>query len=119
MEAIDSKKIKITLKGGLNLKEKFEDLDRQFSELLQDLNQESPYDDNRLSTYSPIQIICGFEPKGLQQIKEVSTQEMMNNSEGLRKLLANMLSQCQPGMLSHEDVEQLSGINGREMRQFS
>lgn len=115
METIDTNKIKLNLTGH-SLKEQFEALDKQFNEFLQDLAQESIYEDNRLSTYRPVQITRCFEPKGLQRVREVSTQEMMDNSEGMRKLLANMLSQCRPGVLSDEDMEQMSGINGREMR---
>jgi hypothetical protein len=115
MKNIDANKIKLSLKGH-TLKEQFAALDRQFNELLRDLDQEPLYEDNRLSTYRPVQIARCFEQKGLQRVREVSTQEMMDNSEGLRKLLANMLSQCRPGVLSQDDMEQMSGINGREMR---
>jgi hypothetical protein len=66
-------------------------------------------------TYSPLDAISSFEQTGLQAIKEVSREEMFNNNDGIKKLLANMLSLCQPGSLSAEDVEHLSGINGREI----
>lgn len=115
MLTIESKKNKLNLKTG-DLKSQFAELDRQFHEMLKDLNQDPTYEDNRLSTYNPLQIVCGFEQRGLQKMKEVSKEDMMSNSEGLRKLLANMLAQCRPGVLTNEDMEQLSGINGREMR---
>ena len=72
--------------------------------------------DDRLSTFSPLDVISTFEHRGLQRVAEVSPEEMMNNENGLKKLLANMLHQCRPDALSSEDVDQLAGINGREVR---
>lgn len=66
-------------------------------------------------TYSPLDAVNTFEQHGLQALKEVSREEMFNDNDGMKKLLANMLSLCQPGSLSQEDVEHLSGINGREI----
>lgn len=116
MQALESKKTVLNLKKG-DLKSQFEALELQFHNLLKEITVEPTYEDNRLSTYNPLEIVSGFEKQGLQKIKEVSRDEMLGNSEGLRKLLANMLSQCRPGALSREDVDQMTGINGREMRQ--
>lgn len=66
-------------------------------------------------TYSPLDAISTFEQHGLQAVKEVSWEEMFDNNNGMKRLLANMLSLCQPGCLSDEDMEHLSGINGREI----
>jgi len=68
-----------------------------------------------VSTYSPLDAVEGFEQRGLQQVREVSSKEMMKDGDALQKLLANMLAHCKPGQLSDEDLEQLSGINGREV----
>lgn len=73
-------------------------------------------DENNLQTYSPLEMVHDFEQRGLQKIKEVSHDEMLNDDDGLRKLLANMLAQCKPGALSDTDIERLGGINGREVR---
>jgi hypothetical protein len=74
------------------------------------------FDDNELRTLSPLDVVRYFEQRGLDKVHEVSKSEMQNNDDGLKKLLANMLQHCRPGVLSDEDVDQLSGINGREMR---
>jgi hypothetical protein len=40
---------------------------------------------------------------------------MMSDSNGFNKLLANMFAHCEPGTLSDEDINQISGINGRDI----
>lgn len=70
-------------------------------------------------TYSPLAAVLTFEQHGLQAVKEVSREEMFSDNDGMKKLLANMLSLCQPGSLSDEDMEHLSGINGREIHASS
>ena len=104
-------------KANIDLKSRFEALDVEFQDVMADLafvkNLES---DTQMSTFSPLEVVEDFEQRGLQRVKEVSHDEMLNDDGGMRKLLANMLSQCRPGALSQDDVEQLSGINGREMR---
>lgn len=99
-----------------NLKDKMAELDKEFKDYLSDLKFVKRFDDNELKTFSPLDVICDFEQRGLDRVHEVSKAEMKNNEDGLKKLLANMLQHCRPGVLSDEDVDQLSGINGREMR---
>ena len=101
----------------LNLKDQFVALDQEFTEFLKELSHDPLYENTHLSTYNPLQIVKGFEPRGLQCVREIGTEEMMIDSGGMKKLLANMLSHCRPGALRDDDVEQMAGINGREMRQ--
>ena len=98
-----------------SLKEEFDRLNVEFKEFLRNLTSSGDIQDSHLSTYSPLDIVSEFEPRGLQTVREVSADEMLANESGLKKLLANMLSHCKPEALSKEDVEMLSGINGREM----
>lgn len=99
-----------------NLAGKMAELDEEFKGFLSDLKFRRDFADNDLKTFSPLDVVVDFEQRGLQKVREVSRSEMLNNEDGMRKLLANMLQQCRPGVLSDEDVEQLSGINGREVR---
>lgn len=99
-----------------NLTEKMAELDHEFKDFMQGLKFVKVYDDDRLQTYSPLEAVSDFEQRGIQKIREVNSDEMMNNEDGMRKLLANMLNHCRPGLLDQEDMEQLSGINGREAR---
>lgn len=99
-----------------NLAGKMAELDEEFKDFLSDLKFRRDFVDNDLKTFSPLDVVVDFEQRGLQKVREVSKSEMLNNEDGMRKLLANMLHQCRPGVLSDEDVEQLSGINGREVR---
>lgn len=100
-------------KPDLKLKEKMAEVDQEFSEFLADLTFTKSHD---LQTFSPLDAVQDFELRGLQRVEEVSRDEMMADDAGMRKLLANMLAQCKPGLLSQEDLEQLSGINGRDLR---
>lgn len=68
-----------------------------------------------ISTYSPLDAVEEFKQDGLQAIREPNREEMLGDGDGMKKLLANMLALCQPGSLSEADMEQLSGINGREI----
>lgn len=98
-----------------SLKEEFDRLNIEFKEFLKNLTSAGEAQDSHLSTYNPLDIVSGFEPRGLQRVDEIDTDEMLANEKGLKKLLANMLSHCKPGTLNEEDVEILSGINGREV----
>lgn len=104
---------KIEKKG--SLKEEFDRLHVEFKEFLKNLTSSGEIQDSHLSTYNPLDIVSGFEPRGLQRVDEIGTEEMLANEKGLKKLLANMLSHCKPDALNEEDVEILSGINGREV----
>lgn len=99
-----------------NLKDKMAELDAEFKDYLSGLKFVKRFDDNDLKTFSPLDVVCHFEQRGLGKVHEVSKAEMKNNDDGLKKLLANMLQHCRPGVLTDDDVDQLSGINGREMR---
>lgn len=99
-----------------SLKDKMAELDHEFKGFLGGLKFRKGLEDNSLKTFSPLDVVSDFEQRGLQRVKEVSKSEMLRNEDGMRKLLANMLQHCRPGVLSDEDVEQLSGINGREAR---
>jgi hypothetical protein len=99
----------------LNLKEKLAVLDGEFKDFLQGLKYSKTFPGAELQTFSPVDALCDFEQHGLQKLREVSSEEIMQNEDGLKKLLANMLQHCRPGVLSNEDVDQLSGINGREI----
>ena len=104
----------LTLPNEANLKNKMAELDEEFKDFLSGLRFRRDFVDNELKTFSPLDMVAGFEQRGLQRVHEVTKPEMQSNEDGMRKLLANMLHQCRPGSLSDEDVEQLSGINGRE-----
>lgn len=82
-----------------------------FKDLLQQLSFQK---EHLLETYSPISALSQFELNQNTAEAEITPIEMQNNETGMRKLLANMLAQCKPGILSDDDMDQLSGINGRE-----
>lgn len=95
---------------------KIEAIDMEFKEFLSSLTfKKSVGPEQNLTTFSPLDAVADFEFKGLQSIAEVSHSAMLDNNDGMRRLLANMMSQCRPGSLNDEDMEHLSGINGREM----
>lgn len=100
---------KITLKFDMDA------LDLEFKDFLKQLSYEKFFEDNKLHTYSPLDEVGRFEQRGVQRVHEISRAEMLENSNGMKKLLANMLSQCKPDALTPEDVEHLSGINGRDL----
>lgn len=95
-----------------NLTEQMLAVETEFHNLLGQLTFKK---EHQLQTYSPLDAVQGFQFKGLQQVAEPTRNEMLENETGMHKLLANMLAHCRPGLLSQEDVDQLSGINGREM----
>lgn len=99
-----------------SLQEKLAEVDEEFKTFLNGLKFIKEFSETELHTFSPLDVVGSFQQRGLQRVREVGREEMVNNNDGMRKLLANMLHQCRPGMLSEDDVEQLSGINGREMR---
>ena len=88
--------------------------DRDFKNFLEGLKFVRKFSEDQMATFSPLDVISDFEHRGLQRLSELSPDEMMGNESGLKKLLANMLQQCRPGSLTNDDVDQLSGINGRE-----
>lgn len=95
---------------------KLKAIDVEFKEFLNSLTfKKSVGPEQHLKTFSPLDAVADFEFTGLQSIAEVSHRDMLDNGDGLRRLLANMMSQCRPGSLNDEDMEHLSGINGREM----
>jgi hypothetical protein len=69
-----------------------------------------------LGTFSPLNAVSEFTPRGIQAIEEISREEMLKQDRAFHKLLANMLYHCQPGALTDDDMEQISGINGRELQ---
>lgn len=86
-----------------------------FTAYLQQMEYLKTFGQNELKTYSPLDQVGHFEQNVLQSIREVSQQEMISDTQAIKRLLANMLVHCQPGSLDAEDVQQLSGINGREI----
>lgn len=107
----DMKKQRQSKKTNLKLKEQMDNLNVEFDEFLKELTFTKEHD---LRTFSPLDAVQSFELQGLQRISEPTRDEVLANDHGMRKLLANMLAHCQPGLLSEEDMEQLSGINGRQ-----
>lgn len=95
-----------------NLTEQMQAAENEFHTLLANLTFKK---DHQLQTYSPLDAVQGFQINAAKQTPEATRAEMIGNEMGMRKLLANMLAHCKPGLLSQDDVDQLSGINGREM----
>ncbi len=95
-----------------NLTEQMNAAENEFHTLLAQLTFKK---EHQLQTYSPLDAVQGFQIKAEPQAAEATRAEMLDNEMGMRKLLANMLAHCKPGLLSQDDVDQLSGINGREM----
>lgn len=97
------------------LNNRLSEVDAEFGDILSLLGVERDLNDGMLTTFSPLDALCDFEKQGLQAVPEVSKDEMFENNDAMKKLLANMLAQCSPGSLSDEDLVQISGINGREV----
>jgi predicted flavoprotein YhiN len=108
-------KPQIKAKNKVSLKDRLNDVDKEFKEFLSELTYKKEVGGEKLKTFSPLDAVSSFEKRGLQSIEEVSRDEMFNNNRAMNKILANMLNQCQPGSLSEEDYTQISGINGREV----
>lgn len=99
-----------------DFQEKLKTIDVEFKEFLGSLTfKKSVGPEQNLTTFSPLDAVADFELKGLQGVAEVSHSDMLDNNDAMRRLLANMMAQCRPGSLNDEDIEHLSGINGREM----
>ena len=88
---------------------------REFGDVFQELVFNKGYSEEKLSTFSPLDSLDAVTKSSTARSGEVGREDMMANEAGMRKLLANMLQQCKPGLLSESDMEQLSGINGREV----
>lgn len=91
------------------------EIDNEFKYFLAGLTHDKHFGADKLKTFSPLDAVLDFQCEGLQAISEVSKDEMMNNDDGMRKLLANMIGQCNPDALSEADLIHLSGINGRDV----
>lgn len=94
---------------------KLMEIDNEFKDFLASLTHDKQFGPDKLKTFSPLDAVLDFQCEGLQAIAEVSKDEMMNDDNGMRKLLANMIGQCNPEALSEADLIQLSGINGRDV----
>ncbi len=94
---------------------KLMEIDNEFKDFLASLTHDKHFGSDKLKTFSPLDAVLDFECQGLQAISEVNKDEMMNNDNGMRKLLANIIGQCNPDALSEADLIQLSGINGRDI----
>lgn len=94
---------------------KLMEIDNEFKDFLAGLTHDKHFGPDKLKTFSPLDAILDFECEGLQAVSEVGKDEMMNNDNGMRKLLANMIGQCNPDALSEADLIHLSGINGRDV----
>ncbi|MBU0505730.1 MAG: hypothetical protein ABII18_13910 [bacterium] len=94
---------------------KLEKVDDEFKDFLTGLSYKRDFAPEQLKTFSPIDTVEEFEQNGIQALKEVTRDEMLQENQGFNKLLANMLAQCQPGALSDEDLNHITGINGREV----
>lgn len=106
---------KLEMIAAKNLSSRLADVDEEFRDYLTGLSFRKEMAHEKLSTFSPLEAVEDFEMRGLFAIAEPTRDEMLANEQGFSKLLANMLNQCRPGALSQDDVEQLSGINGREL----
>ncbi len=98
-----------------SLEDKLEQVDNEFKDFLASLSYKREFGPDKLRTFSPLDAVADFEQYGIQSVREVTREEMLEQDAGINKLLANMLDQCQPGALSEEDVKQITGINGREV----
>ncbi|OVE81337.1 hypothetical protein BVY03_03900 [bacterium K02(2017)] len=94
---------------------KLKAVDEEFKDFLNGLSFKKDIEHDKLKTFSPLDAVANFEQRGLQAVKEPSSEEMLANDIGFTKLLANMLAECKPGALSDDDLNQFSGINGREV----
>ena len=91
------------------------EIDNEFKDFLAGLSHDKHFGPDKLKTFSPLDAVSDFQCDGLYSVGEVGKEEMMNNDNGMRKLLANMIAQCNPEALSEADLIQLSGINGRDI----
>lgn len=97
------------------LDQRLADIDQEFKDFMGELVFKKEIGPENLKTFSPLDAVAGFSQKGLSALAEVNREEMIQNDDGFKKLLANMLGHCRPGALSDDDLEQISGINGREL----
>jgi hypothetical protein len=72
-----------------------------------------------LGPFSPLDALLDFVCDEASIVDEPDCRMMMRDEGGFRKLLANMFALCEPDALSEEDIQQLSGINGRDIDQIS
>lgn len=98
-----------------SLSDQLSQVDDEFRSFMQDLSFKKEGLHDKLRTFSPLDAVESFEHKGIHAVAEVSRDEMLANENGFTRLLANMLAQCKPGALSDDDLNQITGINGREM----
>jgi len=98
---------------GLN--QKLSKVDEEFKDFLGGLSFKKEGQHENLKTFSPLDSVADFEQRGIHAVSEVSHDEMLADDQAMNKLLANMLNVCQPGSLSEEDMNHISGINGREV----
>ena len=98
-----------------SLNDKLATIDEEFKDYLSTLVFRRDFVEEDLRTFSPLNAVMDFEPRGLQAIEEVTREEMLQHDSAFHKLLANMLYHCKPGSLTADDVEQIAGINGREI----
>lgn len=94
---------------------KLMEIDHEFRDFLASLSHDKHFALNKLKTFSPLDAVLDFHCEGLQSVAEVGKEQMMNDDNGMRRLLANMIGQCNPEALSESDLIQLSGINGRDV----
>ena len=97
------------------LSEKLNQVDAEFKNMMSEFKVDRVYGHENMSTFSPLDAVCDFEHRGLQSVAEPTRDEMMADGEGFMKLMANMMAACKPGALSDEDLQQITGINGREV----
>lgn len=98
------------------LSSKLAEVDDEFKDFLGALNFEREVGHDKLKTFSPLDAVADFEQRGIHAVREVSRDEMLANDQSMNKLLANMLKECRPGALSDEDLNLITGINGREVQ---
>ncbi|MBF0103848.1 MAG: hypothetical protein HQM16_00860 [Deltaproteobacteria bacterium] len=100
---------------GMHLDTRLQAVDAEFKDFLADILYKREFGPDKLKTFSPLDAVADFAQKGILSVKEVSRDEMLGNNNAFNKLLANMLAECKPGALSDDDLNQITGINGREI----